>query len=164
MIISLTWILYITAKFNNLSFSKHILCRQTCIQIHLLQNPYENLRTNELALCSLFSNYCTYQRKPSVVFVLLSFRETDHIEASWKRCNYETKRLFTQYGMKEQIINLFSFSPSILDTVYHEFTPLLFKDLCCIVSFFIHLYLPVLISLFHFSVSFLCAVAMELES
>lgn len=111
MIKSLKWILYITAQFNILSFSKHILCRQTCIQIYLLQNPYEDLRTNEIALCSLFSNYCTYQRKPPVVFVLLSFEETDHIQASWESYNYKARRLFTRYDRKEQTINLFSFVP-----------------------------------------------------
>lgn len=84
MIKSLKWILYITAQFNIPSFSKHILCRQTYIQIHLLQNPCEDLRISELALCSLFSNYYTYQRKPSVVFVSLIFREKNYIQASWE--------------------------------------------------------------------------------
>lgn len=105
------------------------------MQIYLSQIPYENLRTNELSLCSLFSNNCTYQRRPSVVFVLLSFRETDHIQASWEVFNYENKSLLTRYEMKEQTIGLFSFVSPTLDTLGHKLPSVSSLLLCC---FFVH--------------------------
>lgn len=133
-----------------LQFSKHILCRQTCIQIYLSQIPYEDLRTNELSLCSIYSNNCTYQRKPSVVFVLLSFRETDHIQASWENFNYETKSLLTRCEMQEEAIDLFCFVSPTLVTPHHELSSVSGPLWHCF--FFPHLCFPVHFSLFLFCV------------
>lgn len=110
---------------------KNINCVPGCylvsVKPYLLQNPYEDFRTNKLALCSLFSNYCTYRRKPSVVIVLLCFGERDHTQTSWQSKNYENERLFRRCHMTEQTMKLFSFVPSTLDTVHTEFPYVLFS-------------------------------------
>lgn len=85
-----------------------------------------------------------------MVFVLLSFRETDHTQASWEIFNYETKSLLTRYEMKEETIGLFSFVPPTLDTLPHEHP--------CVSSPVLHCFLlhSFIFSCSHFSVSFLC--------
>lgn len=86
-----------------------------------------------------------------MVFVLLSFRETDHIQASREIFNYETKSLLTRYEMKEQAIGLFSFVPPTLVTLHHELPSVSSPLMGC---FFLHSFM---FSCSHFFVSFLCS-------